>query len=149
MHFQQTVTNPWRPRGRGRGRGSFFLPFCLSDPGSLSMIITKKSYMGLIFLFCFLLFNLLLRFHSLLFCISLLLLLLLSERQVSVLSIKNHVFSSCLCKQKRESLTHVHIHTCSFQTRLTTERVESFQHRHDLSSAVSFSAGSLALAAHL
>ena len=39
--------------------------------------------------------------------------------------------------------------TCSFQTCLITERVASFQHRDDLSSAISLSAGSLAFAADL
>lgn len=42
-----------------------------------------------------------------------------------------------------------HTLTCSFQTCLITERVASFQHKDDLSSAISFSAGSLALAADL
>jgi len=38
---------------------------------------------------------------------------------------------------------------CSFQTCFITERVASFQQRDDLSSVISLSAGSLALAADL
>ena len=42
-----------------------------------------------------------------------------------------------------------HTLACSFQTCFITERVASFQQRDDLSSVISLSAGSLALAADL
>ena len=45
--------------------------------------------------------------------------------------------------------TYSNIITCSFQTCLRAERVDSFQHKDVLSSAISLSVGSLALAAHL
>lgn len=50
--------------------------------------------------------------------------------------------------QKHKKIPHAQL-TCSFQTCLITERVASFQHKDDFSSAKSFSAGSLALAADL
>lgn len=50
--------------------------------------------------------------------------------------------------QENKNLPHAWL-TCSFQTCLITERVASFQHKDDFSSAISFSAGSLALAADL
>lgn len=51
--------------------------------------------------------------------------------------------------QTENTLRILHVCTCSFQTCLITDRVESFQQRDDLSSATSLSAGSFALAAHL
>ena len=48
----------------------------------------------------------------------------------------------------RETWEKQHI-TCSFQTCLRIERVFSFQHKDDFSSAISFSEGNLALAADL
>ena len=50
--------------------------------------------------------------------------------------------------QENKNLPHTQL-TCSFQTCLITERVASFQHKDDFSSAMSFSAGRLALAADL